>query len=72
MSAWERRIGASRETGIIMAVSINADKCIGCGICVDECPQEALAVDDVCAVDEGLCIDCGTCIDACPEEAITA
>ena len=62
----------SRELGIIMAVTINADECIGCGICVDECPQNALSVDDVCKVDESLCIDCGTCIDSCPKEAISA
>ena len=54
-----------------MAVKINADECIACGICVDECPQEALKVDDVCVVDEDLCIDCGSCISSCPQEAIS-
>ena len=34
-----------------MAVNINTDDCIACGICVDECPQDALTVNDVCEVD---------------------
>ena len=55
-----------------MAVTISADDCIACGICVDECPQGALTVDDVCKVDEDLCVDCGSCVDACPSNAISA
>lgn len=55
-----------------MAVTINTDECIGCGVCVDECPQEALSVDGVCTVDADACIDCGSCIDQCPVEAISA
>ena len=53
---------------------INADDCIGCGLCVDECPMEVLEVNDdgVCAVaDVDSCIGCGACIDNCPNGAIT-
>lgn len=64
--------GTRQEIGDIMAVSINTDDCIGCSVCVDECPQGALSVDGVCSVDEDACIDCGSCIDACPVEAISA
>ena len=53
-----------------MAVTIDKDACIGCGICVGECPQEALTVDEVAIVDEDACIECGICVDACPQEAI--
>lgn len=54
-----------------MAVTINADECIACGVCVDACPQEALSVADVCTVNADSCIDCGTCIDECPVGAIS-
>ena len=53
-----------------MAVNINTDDCIACGICVDECPQEALTVNDTCEVDADACIDCGICVDACPQDAL--
>ena len=40
---------------------ISTDDCIGCGICVDACPQEVLEVDGgVCVVaNEESCIACG-------------
>lgn len=52
---------------------INADDCIGCGICVDACPQEVLEVPDaVCeVVNEESCVACGECLEECPMGAIT-
>ena len=51
---------------------INADECIGCGICVDACPQEVLEVTGgvVEAVNEDACIACGECVEECPMGAI--
>lgn len=63
---------AEREIGDNMAVKINTDECIACGVCVDECPQNALSVDAYCEVDEDACIDCGICIDNCPVDALSA
>ncbi len=52
---------------------IEADECIGCGICVDSCPQEVLeVVNGVCEpVNEDACIACGDCVEECPMGAIT-
>jgi len=55
-----------------MAVEINAKACIGCGICVDTCPVQALSlVDGVSVVDPKQCIDCGACVKVCPTNAIS-
>ncbi len=54
-----------------MAHIIDAEKCIGCGSCVDECPVNCIVEGDdgkyVIKADE--CIDCGACEGACPVEA---
>ena len=41
------------------------DECIGCGICIDACPQECIeVVDGVCkVVNEEACIACGDCVE---------
>ena len=54
-----------------MAVTIDEEKCTGCGSCAEVCPVEAIKVSGKAKVDEDTCIDCGTCVDECPEEAIS-
>jgi len=55
-----------------MPAVIDKEKCTGCGACIDECPSEAISLqDDKAVVDEDACVDCGVCVDACPEEAIS-
>lgn len=53
----------------IMAYVIN-DDCIACGVCVDECPVDAISEGDIYVIDPELCTDCGACADVCPSEAI--
>ena len=49
------------------------DKCISCGACAGECPQEAISEGDgKYVIDEGKCIDCGACAGVCPMEAAHA
>jgi Fe-S-cluster-containing hydrogenase component 2 len=55
-----------------MPAIVDKEKCNGCESCVDECPSEAISMNEGKAVvNEETCVDCGACVDACPEEAIT-
>ena len=50
---------------------VNEEMCIGCGVCVEECPVEAMSmVDETARIDEEACIRCGQCHDLCPEDAV--
>jgi ferredoxin len=55
-----------------MVAVINKDECVGCGTCVDECPVEAISMDDdnIAVVDANECTECGSCVDVCPTNAI--
>lgn len=55
-----------------MAVTVDKEKCTGCGECVPNCPVESLSiVDNLCVCDEDTCADCGACVDVCPTEALS-
>ncbi|MFZ3130032.1 MAG: 4Fe-4S binding protein [Desulfosporosinus sp.] len=54
-----------------MKATVDQEKCIGCGQCVDICPIEAIELDNGFAVISDECIECGACTDACPTEAIS-
>lgn len=46
-------------------------KCLGCGICADWCPTDAIDLEGGKArLDPERCIGCGECLALCPEDAI--
>ena len=51
--------------------AINPDFCEGCGICVEFCQFEAIAIQDGLAlVNPDDCYGCGVCVDKCAQGAV--
>jgi ferredoxin len=51
---------------------VNEDLCVGCSVCVDDCPVGAITLkdDQKAIINEDECIRCGRCHDICPQEAV--
>lgn len=51
---------------------VDESLCVGCGICVSNCPYGAREVDEkrkIAIVKEALCQGCGACVTVCPNKA---
>lgn len=53
-------------------ITINPEKCKGCGLCQKKCPVEAIKGEQrqTRVIDQDKCIKCGTCLTSCPFRAI--
>ena len=51
-------------------LKVSDDKCTGCGICADICPEGNISIRDGKAVIGDLCESCQRCCGFCPEEAV--
>lgn len=53
-------------------ITINPEKCKGCGLCQKKCPVEAIKGEqrEIRVIDQDKCIKCGTCLTSCPFKAI--
>lgn len=61
----------SKNAKGIEAAEIVSDKCIGCQICVAECPVGAIEMSKGAAfINPEICIGCGKCFDVCPVNAV--
>ena len=59
-----------REVGTL---SLNEEKCVGCGMCLQVCPHAVIVMNDRHAEirNRDACMECGACARNCPSEAIT-
>lgn len=51
-------------------IRVDKDKCTGCGICVQECPFNAISIVKGFAVVNETCTLCRACVSSCPSVAI--
>ncbi len=54
------------------AARVEADKCIGCKLCVYSCPDPNVIMTDgkKIIVNEQRCKGCGLCVAVCPKDAL--
>ncbi len=51
-------------------VAVQEERCRGCGICEEVCPQGAIRVREVAVIDQSRCVGCGICVEECPHGAL--
>ena len=54
--------------------SVDTETCTGCGLCVERCQVNALAIDEghsVSSINLARCIGCGNCVSSCPSQALS-
>jgi len=56
----------------LIEYTINPAACTGCGLCMRQCPQEAISGErkEPHVIDQELCIKCGVCHDVCRFDAV--
>ncbi|MBO7369058.1 MAG: 4Fe-4S binding protein [Clostridia bacterium] len=62
-------------------VTFREDRCKGCGLCVNACPKQIIALDQskingkgyhpAAVIDQAACIGCASCAIMCPDTVIT-
>ncbi|MBI4704249.1 MAG: 4Fe-4S binding protein [Deltaproteobacteria bacterium] len=54
-----------------MVPIIDAYRCDGCGVCVQQCPPQIMGVvKNIAVIITDLCEECGICAEACPIDAV--
>ena len=57
----------------VATLKLNAEKCVGCGMCVNVCPHRVFELRDGKAeiTDLDACMECGACLKNCAYSAVS-
>ena len=67
----QRKFWWKDEKGKRRKLKIDAERCVGCGLCVKQCPVANLRMGQKTAAPIGQCVLCYRCVNVCPRKAIT-
>lgn len=67
-----QKVCRALECKAMSKITVNEEKCKGCGLCQKHCPVDAIKGEgrDKRVIDQDKCIKCGTCLASCPFKAI--
>ncbi|MFH2047511.1 MAG: 4Fe-4S binding protein [Pseudomonadota bacterium] len=68
--AYDEVVGAYEKTKGRIVVSINEQKCVGCGVCEEVCNWGAIKVDAIAEIEKEKCEGCGLCVCSCLQKAL--
>ena len=56
----------------VTTLTLEADACVGCGMCTEVCPHGVLMMEErkVLVADHDACMECGACANNCPAGAL--
>ena len=54
-----------------LVLRVRQDLCLGCGVCAESCPRQAISLrSGIARIEQNRCNRCGLCLDVCPQKAI--
>lgn len=58
-----------KKFGVASLVPKANDSCVGCGLCAEKCPAQAISRENLKITDDKKCISCMRCVEQCSQSA---